>query len=214
MSTSGGVRIADIPTFVPLTTSRRQTIAVSARRSILPPLTLNGNMNSTTSFTDHFANTMACLYYGRWDTYKKTGIFDSSFYYLPEIDLYPQHRRADMKNEIDLLCVIGGKFYAVEIKVSATGFIDKSEEVKNFIEEIRLIVPDAALLVFEQYCPPGADVERTKTRLKEVVAYIADEVGQHITLETVVASDFEEFNTHPLDSWFRGRRASKILANR
>ena len=135
----------------------------------------------------------------------------NSFYYLPEVDLYPESGNRKTKNEIDLLCVIGGSFYAVEVKLSAIGFIEKPDEINKFVEEIALIRPDIALLVFEQYCESETDLETTKIKLEEVLKDIAERVGKHITVETMVASDSSEFDEYPVDLGYRGRRVRKFL---
>lgn len=134
-----------------------------------------------------------------------------SFYYLPEVDLYPEYNSSETKNEIDLLCVMGGRFYAAEVKLSAIGFIEKPDEISKFIEEIKLIRPDIALLVFEQYCEPETDLEATKIKLNKVLAEIAERVGRHIAVETLVASDFLEFNEYPVDLGYWGKRVHKMF---
>ena len=39
--------------------------------------------------------------------------------------------------------MMDGKFYAVEAKLSATGFTKKADEIDKFIKKISLIRPDA-----------------------------------------------------------------------
>src|SRR3989338_5548721 len=76
----------------------------------------------------------------------------SSFYYLPEVDLFLKHNNSEEKHEIYILCMLGGKFYAVEVKFSSIGFTKNSDEIEKFIKKISLIRPDVAILAFEQYC--------------------------------------------------------------
>ena len=135
----------------------------------------------------------------------------NSFYYLPEVDLYPESGNRKIKNEIDLLCVIGGRFYAVEVKLSAIGFIETPDEINKFVEEITLIRPDIALLVFEQHCESETDLETTKIKLKKVLEDIAGRLGNHIKIESMVASDFSEFGEYPVDLGYRGKRVRKFF---
>lgn len=123
----------------------------------------------------------------------------NSFYYLPEVDLFLDRDSSESKNEIDILCVVEGKFYATEVEKSASSFIGKSDEIKKFIKKINLIRPDVALLVFEQYCKEGENTDPIKKELKKVVADIYKNVSNYIKVEIVVASDYPEFNEYPLD---------------
>ncbi len=123
----------------------------------------------------------------------------NSFYYLPEVDLFLKEDSNEPKNEIDILCVLDGKYYATEVKKSANSFTSKPDEIDNFIEKIKLIKPDIALLVFEQYCEEGDDAEPTKEKLKKMVTYVSENVGNYIRVEAVVASDYPEFSEYPVD---------------
>jgi rubrerythrin len=136
---------------------------------------------------------------------------NSSFYYLPEVDLYPESEDRKTKNEIDLVCVKGGVFYAGEVKLTATSFIERPDEICKFVEEVKLIRPDIALLVFERYCEREPDLESTKIKLKKVLADIAANLGNSIEVQSIVASDSESFNEHPVDLGNTGRRTMKIF---
>lgn len=106
--------------------------------------------------------------------------------------------------------MMDGKFYAVEAKLSATGFTKKADEIDKFIKKISLIRPDVALLAFEQYCDSEADAESAKKDLKGVVADISQKIEEQIKIETVVASDFEEFTEFPVDLGYLGKRVLKM----
>ena len=134
-----------------------------------------------------------------------------SFFYLPEVDLFREHEKPESKNEIDILCVLDGMFYAVEVKLSAINFSESSEEIIKFTEKISLLKPDVALLAFEQYCKNENDLESAKNKLKEVVSDISRKIGQQIRVETIIASDFPAFNEHPIDIGYYGNRVIKIL---
>lgn len=132
------------------------------------------------------------------------------FLYLPEVDLYENYDDREKKNEIDILCIHDGRFYAVEVKLSASLFINKPGEVDNFIKKIKLIQPDIAMLSFERYCEPVEDVAATKASLLKASDEIRKCVDSHIELETIVASDIQGFNDHPADLGWFGRRTSSI----
>ena len=142
--------------------------------------------------------------------YLKEMTINNSFYYLPEVDLF-LNDNSEKKDEIDILCMLDGRFYAVEVKLSATGFTKKQDEINKFIKKISLIMPDVALLAFEKYCDLETNVVSAKEELKNVVKDISQKVGQHIKVETVVASDFEEFNELPLNLGYWGKRVLKML---
>jgi hypothetical protein len=137
----------------------------------------------------------------------------NSFYYLPEVDLFLEQDNPDNKNkrEIDILCILEGKFYAVEVKLSAISFFQESDSIKKFTEKIKLIQPDIAFLVFEQYCDSEAEIESTKQKLKKVIEELSQNVGKNIKIEIMVASDFPEFNEFPVELGSWGRRVSEVL---
>lgn len=137
-----------------------------------------------------------------------------SFYYLPEVDLYPNHDNRETKNEIDALCVFGGKFLALEAKKSAASLIEKPQEISKFTEKIRMLRPDAAWLVFEQYCESETDLTTTKARLGAVVKEIAESVGTRTIVNSIVASDFPDFNEHPVDLGYSGWRVDEVFESR
>lgn len=133
-----------------------------------------------------------------------------SFFYLPEVDLFREYNIHESKNEIDILCVLEGMFYAVEVKLSAIGFTEKLGEIDKYIEKILLIKPDVALLAFEQYSESKKDIGKAKQKLKEVVGNISMKIGKYIKVETVIASDYPQFNEHPVDLGRYGDRVNKI----
>ena len=132
----------------------------------------------------------------------------SSFYYLPEVNLFID---SEKKHEIDILCMMDGKFYAVEVKFSSTGFTKKPDEIEKFIKKISLIRTDVALLVFEQYCDSETDLDSAKDDLKKVLEDISRRTGECIKIKTVVASDFAEFNEFPVSLGHFGNRVLKML---
>ncbi len=133
-----------------------------------------------------------------------------SFWYLPEVDLYEKYDESEQKNEIDILCIHGGNFYAAEVKFSASLFISKTDKVDNFVKEINIIQPDIALLAFERYCESEEDADATKASLNKIIDSIRKRIGTYIKLEIIVASDVEGFNEHPADLGWFGRRTHSM----
>ncbi len=129
-----------------------------------------------------------------------------SFWYLPEVDLYERDDDPESKNEIDVLCMLDGAFYAVEAKRSASVFLNKAGGIDKFVRMIGLLRPDVALLAFERYCAEGEDVEVTKAKLGEAVKHIGERIGPWTTLEILVAQDVQGFNDFPADLGRRGPR--------
>jgi len=107
---------------------------------------------------------------------------------------------------MDILCVIDGKFYAAEVKLSAYQFIHDPEEVDKFIIMVNLIKPDIAMLSFERYCELEEDVKATKAALTKVVDDIRKRMNSYIELEIIVAYDVQGFNDHPAALGYWGRR--------
>ena len=133
-----------------------------------------------------------------------------SFWYLPEVDLYEKYDDPEKKNEIDILCMLGGKFYAGEVKLSASLFVNRSGEIDNFVKKINMIQPDVAMLSFERYSERAEDVETVKASLKNVSEELRKRIGSHIELNTIVAHDVQGFNEHPPDLGVFGKRTRRI----
>jgi hypothetical protein len=133
-----------------------------------------------------------------------------SFWYLPEVDLYEKYDDQTKKNEIDILCVVDGKFYAAEVKRSASLFINKTGEIDNFVKEINMIQPDIAMLAFERYCDLEKDVEATKTSFSKVSAEIKRRIDPCIELKVIVAHDVQDFNEYTADLGYFGKRIYKF----
>jgi hypothetical protein len=133
-----------------------------------------------------------------------------SFWYLPEVDLYKDHNQPDEKSEIDILCMSEGKFYAVEVKLSASQLVNSSKEVKDFIEKVGFIQPDVAMLSFERYCDREEDVEGIRNALSERVDQIKRSIGSGTEVRVLVASDLREFIEHPAELGHFGRRTGSL----
>jgi len=133
-----------------------------------------------------------------------------SFWYLPEVDLYEKYGDHRKKNEIDILCMLDGKFYTIEVKSSASLFLNKKGEVDNFAKKVNFIQPDIAMLSFERYCEKEEDIETVKASLKKVSEELRKRIGANIEFDIIVAYDVQGFNDHPSDLGWYGRRTARI----
>ena len=132
-----------------------------------------------------------------------------AFWYLPEVDLYERDDDPECKNEIDILCMLDGVFYAVEAKRSASIFLNEAKARDKFAKIIGLLRPDIALLAFERLCAEGEDVQATKARLAEAASVIRERIGPWTKLEILVAQDVSGFNDFSADLGWYGRRVGK-----
>lgn len=132
-----------------------------------------------------------------------------SFWYLPEVDLFESDDSND-KNEIDILCMLAGEFVAVEVKQSATSFLNDSEALDKFVEVAKKLRPDVAMLSFQQYCPENEDSAATKARLMEAAAIIRGRIGPWIKLELLVAQDTQDFGEFTADLGWYGPRVREF----
>jgi hypothetical protein len=134
-----------------------------------------------------------------------------SFWYLPEVDLYHSDEDKENKNEIDILAVLDGVFYAVEAKRNASVFLNKTGNVEKFINMVKLLRPDIALLSFEGYCRKEEDLDETKTKLAEISEYINASISPWSKLEIVIASEIESYDTFPTDLGWSGQRVRSYI---
>lgn len=132
-----------------------------------------------------------------------------AFWYLPEVDLYEKDDDPESKNEIDILCILDGAFYAVEAKRSASVFLNKVGAIDKFVKIVELLRPDVALLAFERYCAEDEDVPVTKAKLIEAAKIVGERIRPWTKLEILVAQDIEDFNSFPTDLGWHGRRTHK-----
>lgn len=129
-----------------------------------------------------------------------------SYWYLPEVDLFESEEDPELKNEIDILCMLGAEFYALEVKTSASTFLNKSGAIDKFLKVIGLLHPDVAMLSFQRYCKEGEDVAGIKARLQEAAQYIRERLAPGTTLQILVAEDVKEFNDLPWHLGWYGHR--------
>ena len=112
-------------------------------------------------------------------------------WYLPEVDLYERDDDPECKNEIDILCMLDGVFYAVEVKRTASIFLNEAKARDKFAKIIGLLRPDIALLAFERHCAEGEDVQATKARLAEAASVIRERIGPWTKLEILLPRTFQ-----------------------
>ena len=129
-----------------------------------------------------------------------------SFWYLPEVDLFETDSDSNARNEIDVLCIRDGSFYAIEAKRSASLFLNKAGAREKFVKIIELLRPDVAMLAFERYCAEEANVETTKATLAEAGEAIREQIGPWTKLEIFVAQDVRGFNEFSADLGSYGPR--------
>lgn len=132
-----------------------------------------------------------------------------AFWYLPEVDLYEKDDDLEGKNEIDILCMLDGVYHAVEVKLSASVFLNKANSVDKFVKVIGRLCPDVALLAFERYCVEGEDVGAAKAKLEEIAVVIREQIGPWTALKILVAQDIDGFNDFSTDSGWYGHRTRK-----
>ena len=133
--------------------------------------------------------------------------------YLPEVDLYKSFRKRDSKKEIDLIAIVGGKYYAGEVKYTITDLLDSDGEVGSFLEKINLLRPDVAFLAFETYRHPNQteDIQSIKNRLNATIETLKLRICRHTEFQFVVAAENSEFNEfpHKLGPW--GKRTFSLM---
>lgn len=132
-----------------------------------------------------------------------------SFWYLPEVDLYERDDDPESKNEIDILAMLDGAFYAVEVKLSASIFLNKPGAIDKFVKTVERLRPDVALLAFEKFCAADEDKDATKVKLAEADKLIREHIGPWTNLEILVAQDVPGFNEFPRDIGWYGHRTLK-----
>ncbi|MVF24650.1 hypothetical protein EVC37_24065 [Methylocaldum sp. BRCS4] len=129
-----------------------------------------------------------------------------SYWYLPEVDLYEREDNPELKNEIDILCMLGGKFYAVEAKATASMVLNKTGSIEKFLKVIGMLRPDVAMLSFERYGNEDDDIPNIKARLQEAEQFISERLAPGTTLTILVAEDINDFNEFPHNLGWYGRR--------
>jgi hypothetical protein len=134
----------------------------------------------------------------------------NSFWYLPEVDLFEEYDAQSTKNEIDVLCISDGLFYAAEAKLSASLFLNKDGEIEKFIKVMRQIKPDIAIISFLRYAKDEEEVPIIKIKLRKAMDQIRESLSPDIEIRVLVAEDFQSFNEFPCNLGWFGRRVRDI----
>ena len=137
--------------------------------------------------------------------------FSRQSIYLPEVDLFHEYNNKNLKNEIDLIALIDGKYIVAEVKLSAASFITKRDEIDAFVDEIIRLYPDIAYLIFEQYCDEDDEKEWFKDRLDELIIELRQRIPDTTNLKVIVSSEYPEFVKIPFEFGPYGKRTWKML---
>ena len=143
--------------------------------------------------------------------YLQDRLHAGDFWYLPEVDLYERDDDPESKNEIDILCMLDGMFYAGEVKRSASVFLNVGGSLDKFVNIIKMLRPDVALLSFEKYCNQGEDEEAMRKRLTEATETIGERIAPWSKLKVLVAQDVAGFNDFSADLGWYGPRIHNHL---
>ncbi|ANB26649.1 hypothetical protein A6F57_16515 [Alteromonas stellipolaris] len=136
-----------------------------------------------------------------------------SFLYLPEVLLRYDHYDPNSKNEIDLIGVLDGQFFAGEVKRSADYFCNRQGEAEKFMAVIREVSPDVAILVFEQWSEEQGNIVQTKLQIEELKENFLNTFGGNIELRVLVFSELPRYHQLEDDFGIFGRHTSKLYDN-
>ena len=126
---------------------------------------------------------------------------------MPEVNLFQKEERF----EIDILCVKGGLFHAIEVKKTAAQLTFRDDEVEKYIKKIKVLKPDIALLMFENWSSNNNDNE-IKEAFKKIISKIRQESGlPNLKVQCIVANDFKNYSQYSYELGFDGKRSHSIL---
>lgn len=141
--------------------------------------------------------------------YLHDNLHSGSFWYLPEVDLFDQASGND-KNEIDVLAMIKGEFYAVEVKSTVSTFLRKDGAVDKFVGIVGRLRPDVALLSFEKYSSDPELRDEMKRDLESAATLIRARLGPWVRLEIMVAEDEADYREFTWDFGYHGDRLKDL----
>lgn len=142
--------------------------------------------------------------------YLQSSLYNGSFWYLPEVDLYEKGDDKSPQNEIDILCMMGGRFHAVEVKRTASMFLNQAGSADKFLRVMERLCPDVAVLSFERYCADSEERAGVKDRVDELSSTLKERLGPWIKLRIIVAEQTDEFDDFSPDLGWRGSRVSSF----
>jgi len=126
--------------------------------------------------------------------YLKNVLFSKSFYFSPEVNLFfSTAKENNEKCEIDLLCILEGLFYAIEVKRYAQSFVECGDQKEGFIKKMELLQPDVGILFFEEYCKEEELIDEVKVQIEKVLNDIRSRIGDKKNIKVVVFSQEDKF---------------------
>lgn len=131
------------------------------------------------------------------------------YWFLPETKLWIVGQ--DKPAEVDALCMIGGEFYAAEVKRSAEAFVNDREEIEKFARVVSALRPDVALLAFTRYSFEEGSAAQVKTQLTTTLEDLRILVGGRTRFEVIIAGELAEFRNFPSHFGLYGPRLSRYL---
>lgn len=127
----------------------------------------------------------------------------NSFLYLPEVNIYYNDKKSNHINEIDLLGIYDGIFFAGEAKRTAEYFLT-DREADKFIELIKYISPDQAFLAFDKYSEDESKIEETKSNLEDFKKRFQTQFS-NIKLTILTFEGFLNFSTPVINFGTHGK---------
>lgn len=131
------------------------------------------------------------------------------YWFLPETKLWIFGQEDPV--EIDALCMVGGEFYAAEVKRSAESFVGNRDEVEKFAKVISALRPDVALLAFTRYSFEDGSAAQVKVQLDATIEELKALVGTRTRFELIVAEELDQFRSFPSHFGSYGPRLSRYL---
>ena len=144
--------------------------------------------------------------------YLMNGPFATSFYFSPEVNLFFSAAKGNNeKCEIDLLCILEGLFYAIEVKRYAQSFIECDDQKESFIKKMELLQPDVGILFFEEYCEESELISEVKEKIEKIVDDIRIKVGEKTKIDLIVFAEKDaSYNSYSLDVGIIGSELMKF----
>ncbi|WGM25778.1 hypothetical protein [Acinetobacter pittii] len=128
--------------------------------------------------------------------------YKNSFLYLPEVNIFYDTKNSNQLNEIDLLGIYDGNFFAGEAKRTAEYFLT-DREADKFIELIKHMSPDQAFLAFGKYAEDETKIEEIKSNLEDFKKRFEAQF-KNIKLTILTFENFINFSSPAIDFGIRG----------
>ena len=144
--------------------------------------------------------------------YLKNVLFSKSFYFSPEVNLFFSTAKGNNeKCEIDLLCILEGLFYAIEVKRYAQSFIECDDQKESFIKKMELLQPDVGILFFEEYSKEEGSINEVKAKVEKIFDDIRIRAGEKTKIDLIVLAEKDaSYNSYSLDVGIIGSELRKF----